>query len=136
MLQGSSNRTLMSKINCLCNFSYLSCADITLSEAPSSAPAFFLFIIIDRSKIQCIKVCSNLYLRTKGVTKSKAECGLWRASKTYNIYIFLLLCFSYLFLECFFFICLRLYNSFFFKFFRYLLDIRFLLLRFLTIFQY
>ena len=43
MLQGSSNRTLMSKINCLCNFSYLSCADITLSEAPSSAPAFFLF---------------------------------------------------------------------------------------------
>ena len=103
---------------------------------PIECTFFFLFIIIDRSKIQCIKVCSNLYLRTKGVTKSKAECGLWRASKTYNIYIFLLLCFSYLFLECFFFICLILYNSFFLKFFRYLLDIPFSLLGFLTIFQY
>ena len=43
MLQGSSNRTLTSKINRLCNFSYLSCADIILSRGPSSAPAFFLF---------------------------------------------------------------------------------------------
>ena len=41
MLQGSSNRTLTSKINRLCNFSYLSCEDIILSGGPSSEPVSF-----------------------------------------------------------------------------------------------
>ena len=42
MRQGSLFQTLTSKINRLCNFSYLSCVDIILSGGPSSATAFFI----------------------------------------------------------------------------------------------
>ena len=57
MRQGSLYQTLTSKINRLCNFSYLACVDIILSGGPSNASSF-LFKAWNTSLIFCLPSCA------------------------------------------------------------------------------